>query len=107
MLSDPEQRALEAIEQQLHTEDPDFCRTLDTPLDEQQITRRRWLFAGAVISGTLGALTAVLGVLALSLGLIFLGCLVTGISWGAYLLLRQGPVQHQVDGTTTEGWTWA
>ena len=108
MLSEPEQRALDAIEQQMHTEDPAFCRTLDTPLDKRLVTRRRWLFAGAVVSGVLGVLTAVLGVLALSFGLIFMGCLVTGVSWGAYLLLRQGPVlQQQTDGTATEGWTWA
>ncbi len=99
MLSEPEQRALDAIEQQMHTEDPDFCRTLDSPLDRSMIHRRRWLFAGAVVSGVLGVLTAVLGALALSFGLIFMGCLVTGVSWGAYMLLRQGPVlQQQTDG---------
>lgn len=107
MLSEPEQRALEAIEERLQTEDPDLCRSLDVPLDRAAILPRRWLFAGALVSSGLGVLTAVLGVLSLSLVLIFLGCLVTGISWGSYLLLRQGPAQREADGTATEGWTWA
>jgi hypothetical protein len=107
MLSEPEQRALEALEAQLQAEDPALCHRLDQPLDRAARVRRRWLLATAVGALVLGLASAVLGVLAFSLGLVFFGCLVAATSWGAFVMLHRGPLQQPAGGATATGWTWA
>jgi hypothetical protein len=107
MLSEPEQRALEALEARMQAEDPDLCRKLDQPLDRAARARRRWLLAAAIGALVLGLGAAVLGVLAFSLGLVFFGCLVAATSWGAFVMLHRGTLQRPAGGATATGWTWA
>ena len=107
MLSEPEQRALEALEAQMQAEDPALCQRLDQPLDRAARLRKRWLFAAAIGSLTLGLAAAVLGVFAFSLALVFFGCLIAGTSWGAFVMLQRGSLQPPAGGATATGWTWA
>jgi hypothetical protein len=107
MLSEPEQRALAALEAQMQAEDPALCRKLDQPLDRAARTRRRWGLAAACGALVIGLGAAVLGVLAFSLGLVFFGCLIAATSWGAFVMLHRGAVQRPAGGATATGWTWA
>ncbi|MGI5131960.1 DUF3040 domain-containing protein [Pseudonocardia sp. CA-107938] len=107
MLSEQERRALEAIELQLQADDPALCRRLDQPLDRAARSRRRWLAAATVGALVIGLASAVLGLLAFSLGLVFFGCLVAAASWTAFLVLRNRPLQRPAGGATATGWTWA
>jgi len=107
MLSEQEQRALEALEAQMQAEDPELCQRLHQPLDRAARVRRRWLLAAAIGALALGLIAAVLGVLAFSLGLVFFGCLIAATSWGAFVMLHRGSLQRPAGGATATGWTWA
>ncbi|WP_073455403.1 DUF3040 domain-containing protein [Pseudonocardia thermophila] len=105
MLSERERRALEEIAAHMEHEDPEFCRKLAEPLeDAARARRRRWtVLAGAGIG--VGFLAAVVGVLAMNLLLVFVGCLVAATSWGAIAVLHHALPAD--DGVPPTGWTWA
>jgi len=107
MLSESEQRALDALEAQMRADDPALCHKLDQPLDRAVRVRKRWLGAAAIGALVLGLASAVLGVLAFSLGLVFFGCLIAATSWGAFVMLHRGTLQRPAGGATATGWTWA
>jgi len=108
MLNGHEQRVLTAIEQQLLAEDPDLCRTLSAG---PEAVRRRWCLAAAVTTIAFGLLVAVGGLLLLSLGLTFFGCLVAGAGWTGYLYVRgatAGGDRPEPGGDVgPTWWTWA
>ncbi|MDN5858398.1 MAG: DUF3040 domain-containing protein [Pseudonocardia sp.] len=104
MLNEPERRALDAIAQQMRTEDPEFCRAMDGAAGSE-LRWRRWLPAAAITSGVFGVAVAVLGVLAFSIGLVFFGGLLVAAGWVGWRL-RKAEAAQRADGTRATGWTW-